>query len=259
MCVLVSEDLDGLFELVDPGGNACEAAGGLGKCRERPSTIERARSAFQFERPGEPTLSFAPVSALEPVRSHGPGEQDGPLPVPAGEDLLEHCSYVVVLAVECGHLLADGRSEELAAAYGAGKVDEVFQLPHADLIRFTRLAELLGCVLSNGFEHAVPGRVTAMIGSYERGADEARDRPDHGIRRAVISGDDRISAGEREACRKDGKPAECHALRIGEEGVAPFDRGAQCTLALRETFVGRDSCRSQRRSSARASLETEGA
>ena len=134
--------------------------------------------------------------------------------------------------------LGDGWTEEVVASDVAREADEVDELTGARLVFLAAGAQLFGCEFPDSLEHPVARRDTAVVGSDEGGPDEAPDRPDHGVGLAVVVGDDRAGTWECEAGREDRKPAECQPLGVGEQRVAPLDRGSECSVALGVPVVG---------------------
>ena len=79
-----------------------------------------------------------------------------------------------------------------------------------------------------------------MVGTHERGADEASDGSDDGARCIGIAGNDGGGTAEGEAGGKHRQSAEREAFGVAQEGVAPFDRCPQRPLTLGEALVGGD-------------------
>jgi hypothetical protein len=109
----------------------------------------------------------------------------------------------------------------------ARTVQEVSTVGGLQRLDLARGDESLAGELSNGLQESVAGTRTGVFDLYQGLVDHAAEAVQHVLAGKQAARAHLLGGGEREAAGKHGESAQQYPLILGEQCVAPFERGPQ--------------------------------
>ena len=108
-----------------------------------------------------------------------------------------------------------------------GEGEEVIAVAGAHRLRLAGLGEALEPVLAHGLEQAVADLRVPVLGDHQRLVDQRAEQVEHVLALDPLAGADLLGRLEGKAAGEHGEAAKQRPLVVGEQLMAPVDRGAQ--------------------------------